>query len=70
MHGPIPAERKLMEAWVESFVAFVNNDREFDFGTSSVDEIKVVTPEGTIEVQKDERWESLVKLGEVFANAV
>lgn len=59
-----------MEAWVESFVAFVNNDREFDFGTSSVDEIKVVTPEGTIEVQKDERWESLVKLGEVFANAV
>lgn len=70
MHGPTDAERQLMEKWIESFVAFVNDDREFSFGTNSIDELKAATPEGSIEIQKDERWESLVKLGEVFASAV
>lgn len=59
-----------MEDWIEQFVAFVNDNQKYEFGTSMVDEMKVATPDGTIEVQKDQRWESLVKLGEVFANDV
>lgn len=68
MRGPTVAERNLMEKWIESFVPFVNDDQDVDFGTNSIDEIKVATPDGSIQIQ-DERWKSLVKLGEVFANA-
>lgn len=68
MHGPTAAERKLMEDWIEQFVAFVNDNQEYEFGTRAIDEMKVATPDGTIEIQKDQRWESLLKLGNVFAN--
>ncbi|KAJ5142130.1 alpha/beta-hydrolase [Penicillium atrosanguineum] len=68
LHGPTPAERKLMEDWIALFVAFVNDDHTYEFGTNAIDEMKVATPEGRIEIQKDERWESLVKLGAVFAD--
>jgi uncharacterized protein YaiE (UPF0345 family) len=70
MHGPTAAERTLMNDWIEQFVAFVNDIQEFEFGTRAIDEMKVATPNGTIEIQKDQRWESLVKLGDVFANDV
>lgn len=70
MHGPTTTERKLMEDWIELLVAFVNNDQTYDFGTNAIDEMKVASPEGKIETRKDERWDSLVKLGEVFANDV
>jgi hypothetical protein len=70
MHGPTDAERILMEGWIQALVAFVNDDEEFKFGTNAIDEMRVATPEGRIEVQKDSRWESLVKLGETFANDV
>ncbi|KAL4792477.1 Alpha/Beta hydrolase protein [Aspergillus venezuelensis] len=66
-YGPTPAERVLMEDWIKNLVAFVNDDKEFGFGTRSIEEIKVVTPEGGIEVRKDERWEELLAVGEVFA---
>lgn len=59
-----------MEDWIEQFVAFANDDQQYDFGTRAIDEIKVATPDGTIEIQKDQRWESLVRLGGVFANDI
>ncbi|KAJ5724920.1 hypothetical protein N7493_006648 [Penicillium malachiteum] len=68
LHGPTDDERILMEGWIEAFVAFVN-DQEYQFG-STIDEMRVATPEGKIEIQKDVRWEELVKLGEIFANDV
>ncbi|KAJ5291178.1 hypothetical protein N7478_000429 [Penicillium angulare] len=70
MHGPTDAERGLMERWIGALVAFVNDDKDFVFGTSAIDEMRVATPECKIEVQKDPRWENLVKLGETFANDV
>ncbi|KAI8273251.1 hypothetical protein K4K56_002143 [Colletotrichum sp. SAR 10_98] len=66
-HGPTPAERQLMEDWIGILVAFVNDDKSYEFGTTSVDQIKVMTPEGKIEVQPDGRWKELVKLGNIFA---
>ncbi|KUJ09786.1 alpha/beta-hydrolase [Mollisia scopiformis] len=68
MHGPTSAERKLMEDWISMLVAFVNGDSTYQFGTSSVEEMKVATPDGTIEVQEDSRWTQLVELGEIFAS--
>jgi hypothetical protein len=70
MHGPTTAERTLMEDWIEQFVAFVKDNHGYEFGTRAIDEIKVATPDGTIEIQKDQRWESLVNFGDVFANDV
>lgn len=70
MHGPTVQERSLMEGWIEAFVAFVNDDRDFEFGTRAIDELRVATPQGKIEIQKDVRWNELIKLGEVFANDV
>ncbi|KAJ5201004.1 hypothetical protein N7449_005807 [Penicillium cf. viridicatum] len=68
LHGPTGEERGLMEGWIQSFVAFVNDDPEYEFGTHQIDEMKVATAEGKIEVQKDQRWGELVKLGEIFAS--
>lgn len=59
-----------MEDWIALFVAFINDDQTYEFGTNSIDEMKVVTPECNIEIQKDGRWERLVRLGEVFADDV
>jgi hypothetical protein len=70
LHGPTTTERKLMEDWIKQFVAFVNDNQEYEFGTRAIDEMKVATPEGSIEIQKDQRWESLVNLGGIFANDV
>lgn len=66
-HGPTTTERQLMEDWIGILVAFVNDDNSYEFGTTSVDQMKVMTPEGKIEVQPDGRWEELVKLGNIFA---
>jgi hypothetical protein len=52
MHGPTTAERTLMEDWIEQFVAFVKDNHGYEFGTRAIDEIKVATPDGTIEIQK------------------
>lgn len=68
LHGPTQAERSLMEEWIKSLVAFVQDTQEYDFGTKSIDEMKVATPQGSIEIQKDVRWGDLVRLGEVFAD--
>ncbi|KAL4814269.1 Alpha/Beta hydrolase protein [Aspergillus spinulosporus] len=66
-YGPTPSERKLMEDWIENLVAFVNDDTSFAFGTKTVQEMKVVSPEGMIEIKNDERWEELLRVGKIFA---
>ncbi|GKT47515.1 putative ethanolamine kinase [Colletotrichum spaethianum] len=66
-HGPTPSEEILMKDWIQILVAFVNNSDTYDFGTKTVQQMKVMTPEGTIEIRADERWDELVKLGKIFA---
>nr|XP_036588714.1 carboxylesterase-lipase family protein [Colletotrichum truncatum]KAF6800088.1 carboxylesterase-lipase family protein [Colletotrichum truncatum] len=66
-HEPTPAERQLMEDWIQILVAFVNGDDMYSFGTTSVEQMKVMTPDGKIQIQPDERWDELVKLGQIFA---
>lgn len=66
-HGPSPAERQLMEDWIQILTAFVNDDKSYKFGTTSIAQMKVMTPEGKIEIRSDERWEELVNLGRIFA---
>lgn len=56
-----------MDEWIKILVAFVQNDRSYSFGTKSLDEMKVATPSATVEVQRDSRWQDLVRLGEIFA---
>lgn len=70
MHGPTPQERTLMEDWIEAFVAFVNDNQEYNYGTKSIYDMRVATPACKIEIEKDERWAELVKLGEIFANDI
>jgi hypothetical protein len=56
-----------MENWIGILVAFVNGDHAYDFGTTRVEELKTVTPEGTIEIRPDLRWAELIAIGKVFA---
>lgn len=66
--GPTPAERKLMEDWIQILVRFVRDDEpDYDFGTCDIDEMKVATPECDIQIKKDARWEGLAKIGGIFA---
>lgn len=69
MHGPTPAEHQLMHEWVRDLVAFVNDEPGHAYGTEKADEVKVATPEGHIEIQKDSRWSELLDLMEVFAGS-
>ncbi|KAH7165431.1 Alpha/Beta hydrolase protein [Dactylonectria macrodidyma] len=66
-HGPTPDEKRLMKEWIEILVAFVNHCEEYDFGTRKLDEMKVVTSQAKIEVEKDERWDEILRIGKVFA---
>lgn len=56
-----------MADWIRILVAFVNNDETYEYGSKTVQEMKVITPEGTIEVQKDQRWDELVRIGNIFS---
>ncbi|RAL14676.1 carboxylesterase [Aspergillus homomorphus CBS 101889] len=69
MHGPNPDEKVLMDAWIRDLAAFVNNEEGYSYGTRVADEYKVMTPEGKIAIQKDARWEHLLKLMDVFSGA-
>lgn len=66
-YGPTATERQLMEDWIQILTAFVNDDKEYKFGTTSINQMKVMTPEGKIEIRLDERWEELMKIGSIFA---
>ncbi|CZT07704.1 uncharacterized protein RAG0_13057 [Rhynchosporium agropyri] len=59
-------ERVLMDEWIKDLVAFVNDDKGYVYGTTRVDEMKVMRPEKKIEVQKDGRWEELLQLADHF----
>jgi uncharacterized protein YaiE (UPF0345 family) len=56
-----------MKEWIDILVAFVNGHGAYDFGTTKVEELKTITPTGTIEIRPDLRWEELVAVGRVFA---
>ena len=64
---PTPDERHLMKDWIDILVAFVNNNTTYQFGTTSVEQMKVVTPAGSIGIQADSRWAKLIAIGKVFA---
>jgi hypothetical protein len=56
-----------MEDWVAILVAFVNDDPTYRFGTTSIQEFKVLSSEGDIEIQEDTRWDKLLELSHIFA---
>jgi len=67
LHGATPEERLLMEDWIRDLVAFVNDGKDYSYGTKSIGEYKVMTPEKKIEVQRDARWVELLKLADHFS---
>ncbi|KAL4788141.1 Alpha/Beta hydrolase protein [Aspergillus varians] len=69
MLGPTSAEHQLMHKWIRDLVAFVNDEPRYVFGTEKADEVKLATPDGRIEIQKDPRWAELLDLMEVFAGS-
>ncbi|KAM0814834.1 putative Alpha/Beta hydrolase protein [Seiridium cardinale] len=66
-YGPTEKEKALMQELIDMQVAFANDDRSYGFGTRAIDEMTVVTSEDVIEVQKDDQWNHLIKLSDVFA---
>ncbi|KHN93994.1 Carboxylesterase, type B [Metarhizium album ARSEF 1941] len=64
---PAEEERKMLDAWVKILVAFVGGDDDFDFGTRTMDEVKVQTKNGDIKVEKDTRYDELGRLGAMFS---
>ncbi|KAM3086195.1 hypothetical protein ACMFMG_000332 [Clarireedia jacksonii] len=67
MHGPTEKERVLMEDWIADLAAFVGDEAGYDYKTRRIDELKVLTPDGRIEIQNDDRWRDLLNLAEVFS---
>lgn len=65
-HGPTAKEQTLMKDWIDNLVAFMQDDGQFDFGTRSVADMKVVTADGQIKVEEDQKYSSLVDLARVF----
>jgi hypothetical protein len=56
-----------MNDWIDDLRAFVHGEENYKYGTSKGDEVKVMTPEGKIEVQKDCRWEELLQVMKLFS---
>lgn len=57
----------MMSEWIRNLIAFVQNDKDFDFGTRQIEEHKVVSPDMKIAVVTDDRFKELSALGSVFA---
>ncbi|KAF5581277.1 triacylglycerol lipase II precursor [Fusarium pseudocircinatum] len=66
-HGPTPAERDLMDAWIRDLRAFVNDEEGYVFGTELTTEYKVMQPQGTIAIERDGRWEELLQVMDIFS---
>ncbi|KAG8420756.1 hypothetical protein J3458_002687 [Metarhizium acridum] len=64
---PTDEERKMLDAWVKILVAFVGGDEDFDFGTRTIDEVKVLTSNRNITIEKDVRYSELRELGATFS---
>lgn len=58
-----------MQKWIDTLVAFVKDEADYDHGTRTLKEVVMATPEANIEVRLDPRWDELVKLGEIFGNS-
>lgn len=56
-----------MKDWISILVAFVNDNATYQFGTTSIEQLKVITPAGLVEIQSDSRWAELINIGKVFA---
>jgi hypothetical protein len=56
-----------MSEWIGDLSAFIHGREEYLYGTSSPDEIKVMTREGKIAIQKDPQWDELIKAMELFS---
>jgi hypothetical protein len=56
-----------MKEWIDILVAFVNDDPTYLLGTTSIEQLKAITPAGIIEIQLDSRWAELLAIGKVFA---
>jgi hypothetical protein len=67
MHGPTDKEMVLLKDWIQDLVAFVGGEEACEYGTKVMDDFKVATPEGEIEIQKDVRWKELLDLADIFA---
>ncbi|KAJ4191883.1 hypothetical protein NW767_010790 [Fusarium falciforme] len=66
-HGPTAEEKAMMSEWIGNLVAFVQNDKEFDFGTRQIEQHKIVSPDMKIEVVTDGGFKELSALGSDFA---
>ena len=52
----------LMKDWIRDLVAFVNDRREYKYGTKGIEDFNVATPKGKIEIEEDGRWKEFVGL--------
>ncbi|ESK93946.1 acetylcholinesterase [Moniliophthora roreri MCA 2997] len=68
MHGPTPDEELTMRAWIKDLVDFVHG-RQTDYGTRHCNEHKVLRPDGTIAVEKDEKWDYLIAVADEMCTA-
>ncbi|KAI7762807.1 hypothetical protein LZL87_008248 [Fusarium oxysporum] len=66
-HGPTPAERDLMDAWIRDLRAFVNDEEGYMYGTELTTDYKVMQPQGTIAIERDGRWEELLQVMDIFS---
>lgn len=58
-----------MDDWIKILVEFVKSNPDYQFGTKTEKDLKVATPEAKIEILPDDRWDELVKLGEIFGKS-
>lgn len=59
-----------MDEWIKILVAFVKDDSSYRFGTKTEKDLKVAMPKAEIDMLVDERWDELVRLGEIFGKSV
>jgi hypothetical protein len=68
MHGPTPEEENTMRIWIKDLVDFIHG-KPSDYGTRAWDEQKVLGPDGSISVKKDEKWEYLIQVADEMCRA-
>ncbi|TWU71203.1 hypothetical protein ED733_002514 [Metarhizium rileyi] len=64
---PSAEEREMLDRWIKILVAFVNGEQSFDLGTNAIDELKVLTAEMDVRIEKDARYNELCTLGAIFS---
>lgn len=56
-----------MRDWIQILLAFMHDDTTFQLGTKEIDDVKVLTADKQIVVQKDARYAELKNLGKIFS---